>query len=87
MTTEKRLSDFKKILLDAIDACWDEAIYKENYPPEEYDYEAHEEEEPEDIDPDNEFYGDTGITIREKMIRTATEAFKPGWEEEEERSD
>jgi hypothetical protein len=87
MTTEKRLRDFKKILLDAIDYCWDEDIYNENCPPEKYDYEAHSEKEPEDIDPDNEFYGDTVITIREKMIRLATEAFKPGWEEEEERSD
>jgi len=87
MTNEKRLRDFKKILLDAIDDCWDENIYEENCPDEEYDYEANGEEEPEDIDPDNEFYGDTGITIREKMIRTATEAFKEGWEEEDEGSD
>jgi hypothetical protein len=84
MTTEKRLRDFKKILLDAIDDCWDENIYDKNCPPEEYDYESHGEKEPEDSNPDNEFYGDTGITIREKMIRTATEAFKEGWEEEEE---
>jgi hypothetical protein len=82
MTTEKRLRDFKKILLDAIDDCWDEDIYNENCPPEEYDYQAHGEKEPEDIDPDNEFYGDTDTTIREKMIRAVTEAFKPGWEEE-----
>ena len=86
MTTEGRLKDFKKILLDAIDDCWDEDIYNENCPPEEYDYGAHGEEEPEDIDPD-EFYDDTDITIREKMIRTATDAFKEGWEEEEETSD
>jgi hypothetical protein len=65
-----------------IDDCWDENIYNENYPPEEYDYEAQGEEEPEDIDPDNEFYGDTDLIIREKMIRIATEAFKEGWEEE-----
>ena len=51
---------------------------------EEYDYEANEEEEPENIDPDNELYGDTQITIREKMLKTTTEAFKPGWWKEEE---
>jgi hypothetical protein len=83
MTTEKRLRDFKKILLDAIDDCWDEAIYDDNCPDEKYDYEANVEEEPEDIDPDNELYDDTQITIREKMFKTATEAFKPGWEMEE----
>jgi hypothetical protein len=84
MTTEKRLRDFKKILLDAIDDCWDEDIYNDNCPDEEYDYEANEEEEPENIDPDNELYGDTQITIREKMLKTTTEAFKPGWWKEEE---
>lgn len=81
MTTEECLRDFKKILLDAIDKCWDEDIYNiynENCPPEEYDYEANGEE-PEDIDPDNDPYEDTGITVREKMIKMVTEAFKEGW--------
>jgi hypothetical protein len=87
MTTEKRLRDFEKILLNALDNCWDENIYSENCPPEEYDYGTNEEDEPEDIDPDNEFYGDTDLTIRKKMIRTATDAFKEGWEKGEEASE
>ena len=28
MTTEQRLKDFKQVLLDAIDECYDENIYK-----------------------------------------------------------
>lgn len=83
MTTEQRLKVFTKIVLYAIDECWDEDIYNENCPPKEYDYEANGEERPEDIDPDNTFYEDTQITIREKMAMTVTEAFKPGWEREE----
>jgi hypothetical protein len=35
-----------------------------------------------DIDVDNKFYEDTDITIREKMVQMATEAFKSGWEKE-----
>jgi len=62
--------------------CWDEDIWLDNCPPEEYDYEANGEEQPEDIDVDNEFYEDTDITIREKMVQMATDAFKPGWENE-----
>lgn len=85
MTTEQRLKDFKKIELDAIDECWDEDIYNGNCPDEEYDYEANGEEKPEDVDPDNDPYVDENgfvyqITIREKMVKMVTEAFKPGWE-------
>ena len=80
MTTGKRLKDFKKILLDAIDDCWDEDIYEENCPDEEYDYAANGEEKPEDIDPDNTLFEDTQVTVREKMVKMVTEAFKPGWE-------
>jgi transposase len=80
MTNEKRLKDFKEIILKAIDDCWDQDIYDENCPPEEYDYAANNEEEPEDIDPDNEYYEDTQLTYREKMVNMATEAFKEGWE-------
>jgi hypothetical protein len=80
MTTEKRLKDFKKILLDAIDECWDEDIYNDNYPDEEYDYEANDMEKPEDIDPDNTLYENTQMTIRQKMFSMVTETFKEGWE-------
>lgn len=38
------------------------------------------EQEPDDIDPDNDFYADTDITIREKMVKIATYAFEPGWD-------
>jgi len=90
MTTEKRLRDFKKIAIEAVDECWDKDIYDDNCPPEKYDYEAHGEDEPQDIDPDDlcgEVYSDMSeeddeITIREKMVQMATEAFKPGWEKE-----
>jgi hypothetical protein len=81
MTTENRLKILKQILQDAIDDCHDEYIYDESCPPEEFNYEEAGIEEPKDIDPDNEFYEDTGMTIREKMISMATEAFKPDWEE------
>lgn len=80
MTTEERLKDFKKILLEAIDDCWDQSIYDENCPDEEYDYEANGEQEPEDIDPDNDLYEDTDITVREKMVKMSTDAFEPGWD-------
>lgn len=82
LTTEKRLTQLKEILLQALKDGWNEDIYYDNCPPEEYDYEANGEEPPEEIDIDNELYGDTDITIREKMIQMATEAFKPGWENE-----
>lgn len=82
MTTEERLRDFKKILLDAIDDCWDQSVYDQNCPDEEYDYEVNGEEKPEEIDPDKDLYEDTLITVREKMINLATEAFKEGWENE-----
>jgi hypothetical protein len=80
LTTEKRLKDFKEIVLKAIDDCWSQDIFDENCPPEEYNYEDYGIEEPEDIDPDNELYEDTEITIREKMINMATEAFQHGWD-------
>jgi hypothetical protein len=88
MTTEKRLNVFKKIILDSIDECWNEDIYEENCPDEEYDYEYYGEEQPKDIDPDDLYYdneggGYTGQTVRGKMSQMVTEAFKPGWEKEE----
>jgi hypothetical protein len=79
MTTEKRLRDFKKILWNAIDNCWNEGIYYDNCPDEKYDYEANGEQEPEGIDPDNELYENTDLTIREKMVKKATDAFQQGW--------
>jgi hypothetical protein len=82
LTTEKRLKDFKEIVLQAIDDCWDQDIFDENCPEDGYDYEGNGIDEPEDIDPDNQYYEDTEITIREKMINMATEAFQPGWEQE-----
>jgi hypothetical protein len=88
MTLKSRLKIFKKIVLDAIDACWDEHIYGENCPDEEFDYEANDMEMPEDIDPDGPYYDDvtgedTGQTVREKMAQLATEAFPPRWEKVE----
>jgi hypothetical protein len=56
MTTEARLKIFKQMVIDAVDDCFDHDIYHENCPPEEYDYEAAGEEQPEDIDVDNEFF-------------------------------
>jgi hypothetical protein len=76
-----RLSIFKKILQDAIDAEWDEDIYYNNCPPEKYDYEAKGEEEPQNIDPDSvPDDSKDGLTTREKMYKKITEAFYPGWE-------
>jgi hypothetical protein len=81
LTTPELVETFKQILQDVIDDCWDEDIYKENCPDEEYDYEAHGLEEPEDIDPDTDIYDPaTGTTIRRKMVQMPTDAFKPGWE-------
>src|SRR4030095_15768644 len=76
-----RLSIFKKILQDAIDAEWDEDIYYHNCPSKKYDYDALGEEEPQDIDPDSvPDDPEDGLTIREKMFKKITEAFYPGWE-------
>lgn len=82
MTNEKRLRDFKKIERNAIKGCWNEEIWLNNCPPEEYDYEGNGIEKPEDIDVDNELFEDTDMTKREKMFEMATEAFKPGWGKE-----
>lgn len=73
LTTDARLKIFKKMLNDAIYKHWDEDIFYENCPPEDYDYEANGEVEPEDIDP---------IPERKKMYRKITESFKEGWERE-----
>jgi hypothetical protein len=54
ITTEKKIEIFKKIIQDELDDCWDKSIYEENCPPEEYDYEANNEEEPEDYDIDTD---------------------------------
>ena len=80
MTTTARLKIFKQIVQDEIDECWDENIYTENCPDEEYDYEANGIEEPEDIDIDNEFYDDTEETYREMMIRRVQKHSNPGWD-------
>jgi hypothetical protein len=69
-----------EIIVDGIDECWNSDIYEENCPPGEYDYEANGEEKAEDIDPDSELYQDTQMTIREKMAKMVTDAFKLGWE-------
>ncbi|MGB7954217.1 MAG: hypothetical protein WCF23_09570 [Candidatus Nitrosopolaris sp.] len=49
LTTTERINTFKELLQDAIDEHWDEDIYIENCPDEEYDYEANGDEEPEDV--------------------------------------
>jgi uncharacterized protein (UPF0335 family) len=85
ITTEERLKQFKKMVLDAIKKCWDKSIYKENTPPKEYDYKANNEEEPESIDVDNELHIDTEsykVTKREHMAHMASSAFKFGWLDE-----
>jgi hypothetical protein len=95
LTTKKRVKAFKTMLMDSIDECWSEEIFEENCPPEEYDYEAHGEEKPKDIDVDNtEYLDETGypkihrrypevnMSIRDYMIHIATQAFKEGWEDE-----
>ena len=81
MTTEARLKVFKKILLDAINGCFDNNIYLENCPDEKYDYEANGEEEPTDIDPDepDPDDSDSDLTIRQKMAQKITDAFVTGW--------
>ena len=48
-----------------------------------YDYDARGEEEPQDIDPDSvpdDPKDEDGLTIRERMFKTITEVFYPGWE-------
>jgi CRISPR/Cas system-associated endonuclease Cas1 len=84
MTTEKRLKQFKKLVVDAVAECWDQTIYDDNTPDEDYDYKANNEEEPESIDPDNDLYDDPEnlkrkhpLTIRDKMGEMGTEAFFP----------
>jgi hypothetical protein len=94
LTTKKRLKQFKEeVLLPALQGYWDEDVYYENCPDEEYDYETYGEEEPQSIDPDNDTCGDIyedadepDLIIREKMAKMLTEAFKPGWEKEYEDS-
>ena len=84
MTTQDLVDAFKEVIDEEINEWWDKDIYLENCPDEEYDYEANGEEEPEDIDPDNEYADDgTELTMREKMAKMVTDAFRPGWEEEE----
>jgi DNA-binding Lrp family transcriptional regulator len=81
LTNDTRLSIFKKILQDAIDAEWDEDVYYYNCPSKKYDYESKGEEEPQDIDPDSvPDDSEDGLTTREKMFKTITEAFYPGWD-------
>ena len=49
---------FKKLVVDAVAECWDQTIYDDNTPDEDYDYKANNEEEPESIDLDNDLYDD-----------------------------
>ena len=83
LTTEEKIEIFKQIIQDELDDCWDEDIYIENCPDEEYDYEASGEEEPEDVDiddyPEDPQDGEEDLTIREIMEKRIAEAFKPGW--------
>ncbi len=72
LTTTDRINEFKDILDDAIKAEWDEDVYLENCPEEEYNYEENEEEEPHDIEIDNDYpenprEGEEDMTIREAM--------------------
>jgi hypothetical protein len=46
LTTEEKIEIFKKIIQDELDDWWDEDIYIENCPDQEYDYESNGEEEP-----------------------------------------
>jgi hypothetical protein len=82
ITTQERIDAFKELINDEINEWWDEDIYLENCPDEEYDYDEHEEVEPEGIDPDNELVDGSDLTIREAMIKMVTDAFKPGSEGE-----
>jgi len=87
LTTKKRLEIFKKIVQDAVAECWDEDIYDENCPDEEYDYEANNEVEPDSVDVDDypessPEEGEEDLTIRQIMEKRIAEAFKPGWENE-----
>lgn len=71
VTTETRWKVFCKLVQKSILDDWDEDVWLNNRPNEEYDYEANGEEEPENIDPND---------VRPEMIRIVTEAFQPGWE-------
>jgi hypothetical protein len=82
VTTETRWKVFCKLVQKSILADWNEDVWLNNRPDEEYDYAANGEEEPEDRDVDNELYEDTNIATRQKMVNMATEAFKPGWEKD-----
>jgi hypothetical protein len=85
LNTDKRLKQFKgEVLLPALKKDWNEDVYYENCPPEKYDYEANDEEEPREIDPDNDTMGDIysdateeerRLLIRDKMIQIAIEGF------------
>ena len=72
---------FKKILLNAINECFDNDIYLENCPDEKYDYEGNGEEEPDRhrprrARPDD---SDSDLTIQQKMAQKITDAFVTGW--------
>jgi hypothetical protein len=41
ITTQDRIEDFKQLVHDAVNEWWDEDIWEENCPDEDYDYEAH----------------------------------------------
>lgn len=81
LTTDKRLKQFKQIIQDAIDENWDEQVYIENCPAEEFDYEKHGMDEPESINPDAKDPDDpvSSSTIREKMFKKITDTIQPGW--------
>ena len=85
LTTEEKIEIFKQIIQDELDDCWDEDIYKENCPDEEYVY-GIDEVEPQDVDiddyPEDPQDGEEDLTIREIMEKRIAEAFKPGWENE-----
>jgi hypothetical protein len=73
LTTNERLDIFKKLVQDSIDEYWNEDIYNENCPDEEYDYESAGEEEPQDVDIDDypeydmDDEAENNMTIREIM--------------------
>jgi hypothetical protein len=79
-TTDERLEAFKELIEETIDADWDEDVWNDNCPDEEYDYEANGEEEPEDTYIDEEGYDNgTGAydeTFREMMERKVNEAIE-----------
>jgi hypothetical protein len=73
-TTDERLDAFKELVENTIEEDWDEDVYCENCPPEEYDYDENGEEEPEEVDPDD---------VIPDMITEITSAFHAGWEKDE----